>query len=875
MSYAEVDRRSGVLAHRLVDLGAKPNTLVAIAMQQGWEQIVAAIAVLKAGAAYLPIDLALVPPGRVRELMTTGESTLALVQGDAAIEFPPEVAVVSVDEQSTTGGERDPAAAGPRCSAGDLAYCIFTSGSTGTPKGVMIEHRAVVITIDDINRRFEISADDRVLALASLGFDLSVWDIFGILGAGGAVVLPSAGARMSPDKWYEFACAAGVTVWNSVPKVMEMFVEHLEGRSKSLPPGLRLVMMSGDWIPVSLPDRIRARNPRADLRLMSLGGATEVSIWSIFYPIGKVEADWPSIPYGWSMTGQRVVVMDEQMRLRETWVPGEIYIGGEALARGYWRREDLTSRAFVTSPVDGERYYRTGDLGRYLPDGSIEFLGRRDTQVKIRGYRVELGEIEARAQQHPMVKQCLVLVHSSAGEGAGANGDKQLVAYLVLREGEDLSNQELARYLGERLPSYMVPPTMIRVDRIPLSANGKIDRKALPPPSNGPIARAEVVAPRDEIEAKVCAVWRSVLGVQTIGINDRFFDLGGDSIQLIRVAAAIEKECRVPFSLEAFFGVGLSAITVERCANVLRGSRHLARTSSALVAFQTEGKSIPFFAVHPVGGSVLCYGRMASLLGPQQRFYGLQSGVQNVEQPYDSIPELAAAYIREVRDVQPEGPYMLGGWSLGGTIAFEMARQLTRARERVGLVFLIDSWAPSGKTARVREEDLLEWFCRDLCGIARKDADVVLGGNAAATGWLQQAIALLRKQRVISPEVTDAAVREMFNRYCRAARAGAMYEPGTYDGFTVLVRASQQSSQGMRAHPALRNPQGESPTLGWSAFATGDLRVFGAPGDHYGIVGPEGLDVTTKLLADALRDKPTRNDLHSTRTQSIGVIHEA
>jgi amino acid adenylation domain-containing protein len=311
--------------------------------------------------------------------------------------------------------------------ADDLAYVIYTSGSTGRPKGVMIDHRGAVNTILDVNHRFHVEPGDRVLALSSLSFDLSVYDVFGILAAGATIVMPDASGRRDPAHWTDLVARREVSIWNTVPALMQMMVEYLSGLSRRLPGSLRLVLLSGDWIPVNLPARIGELAPGASV--VSLGGATEASIWSILYPVDQVDPAWPSVPYGKPMRNQTFHVLDHNLEPRPTWVPGELYIGGAGLAHGYWRDEARTEASFVTHPRTRERLYRTGDLGRYLPDGNIEFLGRQDLQVKIRGHRIELGEIEVALLDHPAVSAGVV---AAVGD---PRGDRQLVAYVVPERG--------------------------------------------------------------------------------------------------------------------------------------------------------------------------------------------------------------------------------------------------------------------------------------------------------------------------------------------------------------------------------------------------------------------------------------------------------
>jgi amino acid adenylation domain-containing protein len=436
LRYGELEERARHLAQRLQELGAQPNQLVAVVMDRGWAQVVAVVGVLMSGAAYLPLDPRL-PPERLTALLRNAQVRVALTEEEWArrLAWPAAVVVLCADGEPAGSVAAPPraalaAAARPQ----DLAYVLYTSGSTGEPKGVMIDHRAALNTVLAINRRFEVGPADRVLGLSSLGFDLSVYDLFGVLGAGGTLVLPSAGRELDPAHWREVAAHHGVTIWNSVPALMELLLDAAGAAAGTgpaagagaLPPALRLVLLSGDWIPTRLPERIRALCPAA--RVVSLGGATEASIWSLLYPIAEVEPGWSSIPYGKPLANQWLEVLDEALERRPVWVPGELYIGGAGLAQGYWRDDARTRASFLEHPRTGERLYRTGDWARYLPDGNLELLGREDSQVKLHGLRIELGEIEAALLRHPEVRAAAVTL-----SGAERSTGRQLVAYLVPR----------------------------------------------------------------------------------------------------------------------------------------------------------------------------------------------------------------------------------------------------------------------------------------------------------------------------------------------------------------------------------------------------------------------------------------------------------
>lgn len=474
ITYEELSLEAFALAEALAERGARREEPVAIVMRKGWEQVVAALGILEAGAAYLPIDAGL-PDARLQTILEQAGTRLALVQPDFDRDRLGGCEAIEVDGTQSSRRTRSAGRGG----ADDLAYVIFTSGSTGTPKGVMIEHGAALNTVSDINGRFRIDAGDAVLGISSMSFDLSVWDVFGALSAGGKLVLPTVREVPDPADWVEAVERNGVTVWNSVPALASLLVEHLRGRDGELPDSLRLLMMSGDWIPVSLPDGVRKLHP-GTVEIASLGGATEASIWSIHYPIREVDPEWESIPYGKALANQSFHVLDWRGAERPVWVPGPLHIGGSGVARGYWGAPELTEASFWTHAESGERLYATGDLGRWLPDGNIEFLGREDGQVKVNGFRVELGEVEATLARLAGVQAAIAAVQGS-----------RLVAGVTVRTGSEADTEQLRAAAASELPSYMVPAAVWIIDEIPLTANGKVDRDALRPPGADPAAGDE------------------------------------------------------------------------------------------------------------------------------------------------------------------------------------------------------------------------------------------------------------------------------------------------------------------------------------------------------------------------------------------------
>jgi len=430
LTYQELCDRSNQLGHKLRSLGATPNQLVAVVMEKGWEQIVAVIGILAAGAAYVPIDPKL-PQERFLYLLENSKADIVLTQSclDKKLSWSDKIVRLYIDIEDFAQESKEPLQAVQ--TPDDLAYVIYTSGSTGLPKGVMITHRNVANVVVHTNQRFNVGSQDRILALTALNHDLSVYDIFGLLRAGGTIVMPDACGVKDPSHWAELMIRERVTLWNSVPAMMEMLVDYAQSYSVALPSSLRLAIMGGDWLPVSLPNRLKALVP--EVQILSIGGPTETTIWNIGYLIDKVDQNWKSIPYGQPMANAKYYILNEALEYCPVWVSGEMYCAGVQLAKGYWHDEEKTSAKFITHPRTGERLYRTGDLGRYLPDGNIEFLGRVDFQIKIRGYRIEAGEIEAALTHHPAIKDAVVAAVGESGES------KHLVAYVVPEQGEESS----------------------------------------------------------------------------------------------------------------------------------------------------------------------------------------------------------------------------------------------------------------------------------------------------------------------------------------------------------------------------------------------------------------------------------------------------
>ncbi|WP_426454579.1 amino acid adenylation domain-containing protein [Paenibacillus sp. S-38] len=558
LTYARLEAEANRLARHLARQGVRSGDHVALVAGRGAGMITGMLAILKAGAAYVPVDPEY-PPGRKAYILQNAEA--AAVLADRAYPDLAHERVILMHDEGIAGESAEPLRLAK--DSGELAYIIYTSGSTGTPKGVMIEHRSAVNLVSWVNRRFAVGGEDRLLFITSMCFDLSVYDIFGMLAAGGTVVVAEREEVLEPGALLRLMEAENVTFWDSVPTTMNHFIHHLEEgpAAASLPAGLRLVFLSGDWIPVTLPGRIRQLFPLAEV--ISLGGATEGTVWSNYYPVGEVSLDQSSIPYGRPIGGNAFYILDDDREPVPWGVVGELYIGGVGVARGYMNDEAKTAAAFLPDPFlpGGGRMYKTGDLGRLLPDGNMEFLGRKDHQVKIRGYRVELGEIDSRLARHPGIREAVVVDRLDGRE------QRYLCAYIVPSGG--LTVAAVRDYLAAELPSYMVPGAYVFLEGLPLNANGKVDRKALPEPGELQDSGFSHTAPRTPEELKLAEIWQEVLGLKRVGVYEDFFEIGGDSLGAASMAGRIQKEMGVALPLREIFRLP----TIEKLAVLVQGSQ--------------------------------------------------------------------------------------------------------------------------------------------------------------------------------------------------------------------------------------------------------------------------------------------------------------
>ncbi|MEU9508386.1 amino acid adenylation domain-containing protein [Micromonospora sp. NPDC048170] len=702
ITYAQLRDQANALAAELVAAGVRPGEVVGVQALRGAHQIIALLGVLMAGAAYVPVSPQW--PRRRREQVAE-ICGLRVLLADRSIQGEEPYAGGRTIDIATAVARQDGAARpAVDVSPESLAYVIFTSGTSGTPKGVMISHGSVVNTLVDINERFGLSPRDRVLAVSDYTFDLSVWDVFGMLAAGGVVVVPAAGQEREVTHLYELSQVTGVTVWNSVPAYLAMFVEFVRTSGRHPLTELRLAMVSGDWVPINLGAELAEIAPHA--ACVSLGGATEASIWSNYHPVPvRIPPHWISIPYGHPLRNQRFQVLDARLRDRPDWVPGELFIGGRGLALGYLGDGELTAASFLVHPRQQERIYRTGDWARYWPDGTLEFLGREDPQVKVNGFRVELGEIEAALLAHPAVTDAAVVTRT---DGRAVS----LVAFVASQTPAEQLVTQLKDHLASRLPDYMVPRSIDVRSRLPLTANGKVDRRQLAERAVDVGATRHVDdAPRTGTERALATLWQELLEVPEVARSVDFFAYGGSSLLAARLMNRIEQQFGRRLPLATLYTSG----TIAEIAALLDAA---CRTgpSRSLVTLSDNGHR-PLVLVHPVGGDLLCYRPLLAELGERHRVLGLAA--PSPAQPGVTIEELATGYLAELAPVlasePPDRAIRLAGWSLGGVVAYEMARQLRR-QGRECAVLLIDPWIGCGTNPTVDDASLVKAFLHNLAG---------------------------------------------------------------------------------------------------------------------------------------------------------------
>jgi amino acid adenylation domain-containing protein len=865
VSYRELNRRANQLGCYLQRLGVGPEVVVGVCVERSVEMMVAVLGVLKAGGAYLPLDPAF-PAERLALLLEDAGVGVVLTQQrleERLQAFGGET--VLIDE----GWERISGESGGNQERGgeadNLAYVIYTSGSTGKPKGVMVQHRGLVNYTLDICRRLGLAEGGenhwlQFATISTITADLGNTCIYPSLLSGGCLHVLSYEMATDRAQYEEYLRREPIDVLKIVPSHLSALLSSSSKGVRMLP--YQYLILGGDALPPELVERIRERREGGEV--INHYGPTETTIGSLTAKVGEMDIEVGrsmSVPIGRPITNTRGYILDRDLNLVPVCARGELHISGEGVARGYLGRPELTAERFfpdLFSEKKGERLYRTGDVVRYLSDGKIEFVGRADDQVKVRGYRVELAEIQVVLNEHPGVRQSVVVAKEDE------RGDKRLVGYVVGEE--EVIAAELKQYARKRLPEYMVPEAILVLEEMPITANGKLDRKRLPTLSDALQPMEEsLIRARDVFEHRLVKIWESVLEVQPIGVKDNFFDLGGHSILAAILMARIQSEFGRELPLSALFQGG----TIERLASFLKQEAS-SMSWSCLIELQASGSKTPLFFVHPGGGNVFSYYELARCLGSDRPFYAFQEpGLYKEQALFTSIEDMAAYYVEAMKTVQPEGPYFIGGWSLGGIIAFEMARQLFAQDQKVEQLLVLDSSAPIsikeylGEEYKESEEDddehkedailLIELF--GGLEISKEDLEPIEGDKR-----IEYVLKRGMDMNFFPPDVDLARARAYLELFRTNARARRKYLPQVYQGtltlFTPFTKFTLPPSDGSARSQRIAKLI-QDPTKGWCQLATGGVRVVEVPGDHQTMVGKLHVETLALRIRECLDDAET------------------
>jgi amino acid adenylation domain-containing protein/FkbH-like protein len=823
VTYGDLNRRANQLAHYLRSNGVGRGTPVAICVERSVDMLAGFLGILKAGGAYVPLDPRY-PKARLEYILTDTRAPVLIAQKHLLPNLPQTAAKTICLETEKAKILRESAEnSSAICGGDDLAYIIYTSGSTGKPKGVAVPHRGVNRLVLNTNY-IQLGESDRLGQISNISFDAATFEIWGALLNGGQLRGISAEIALSPADFAAQLREQGVTA---------MFLTSALFSQLSEIPGVfetvRTVIAGGDALD---PKAVRAvLSQKPPMRLVNGYGPTENTTFTCCCLLNGFPEEATNVPIGRPISNTQVFIVDKYRNPVPIGVPGELFTGGDGLAIGYWERPELNAEKFVTQQFDPSepprRLYRTGDLARFLPDGNVEFLGRIDNQVKIRGFRVEPGEIENALSQHPQVRECAVV---ALGTGAG---QRKIAAYYAGKNKPGPSAPDLRRFLSERLPDYMVPSAFVSLDALPLTENGKVDRRALPDPSaHRPQGEKKYASPRDAVELELTRIWENVLGVQPVGIEDRFFDLGGHSLLAARVVAEIEKAFGKKLKLSVIF----QAQTVEELAAIVRNETREGDITcgTCAVTLQPKGTQTPLFFVHGAGGGMFWgYVNLSRRLGTEQPVYAFDARALDERGKFETIEEMAAQYVADLRRIQPRGPYQLGGYCFGGNVAFEMARQLQAQGEEISFLALLNCAPPNSKYFRISWTPL--WgarFVRNLlyCMNSARQWTAEQRNGFLQWKWnrLKQRLSAMAggagesKQPAGNGLIDMASVpegeREIWTRHIRALMN---FRPRPFKGLVHLFRSASHPIFCSFAHD-----------YGWGELAQGGVAVTVVPGAH-------------------------------------------
>lgn len=837
MSYTELNERANRLARLLISKGVGTEQFVALALPRSLDMTIGLLAVLKAGAAYLPLDPDY-PADRIAFMLNDARPAIIITSSQVENQIPPaeNVPKIVLDDPELCEKLKTYSPLNPDhtdrirpLSPFNTAYVIYTSGSTGVPKGVMIPHQNVTRLFGATDHWFRFGSDDVWTMFHSYAFDFSVWEIWGPLLHGGRLVIVPHDISRSPEAFLRLLVKEGVTILNQTPSAFYQFMQaEREQPDLGQALSLRYVVFGGEALELSRLEDWYHRHPEQAPKLINMYGITETTVHVSYIELDRnIAAIRANSLIGCGIPDLGVYVLDERLQPVPPGVAGELYVSGAGLARGYLGRPGLTAERFIADPFGppGTRMYRTGDVARRRADGSLDYVGRADHQVKIRGFRIELGEIEAALVQHPQLEDAAVIVREDQP------GDKRLAAYVIPSSEETFDTAELRRYAAERLPDYMVPSAFMTMKELPLTPNGKLDRKALPAPDFAAAVTGR--GPRTPQEEILCDLFMEVLHLPRVGIDDRFFDLGGHSLLAVQLMSRIREALGVELSIGNLFEAPTVAGLAERLE---MGSSQSAL--DVLLPLRTSGDRLPLFCVHPAGGLSWCYAGLMTSLGTDYPIYGLQArGIGQQEALPKTLDDMAADYIEQIRTIQPKGPYHLLGWSLGGNVVQAMATQLQKQGEDVSLLVMLDAYPNHFlpiKEAPDDEEALIA-----LLALGGYDPDS-LGDKPLD---FETAIEILRRDGSALASLDESVILNLKNTYVNSVGILGSYAPKTFRGNVLFFRST--------IIPEWFDPiEPDS----WKPYIDGQIEQIDIDCRHKDLCQPEPLAVIGRVLAVKLEE---------------------
>ncbi|MGD1704143.1 non-ribosomal peptide synthetase [Dapis sp. BLCC M229] len=872
LTYSELNNKANKLAHYLQKLGVKPEAHLGICVERSLEMVVGLLGILKAGAAYVPLDPNY-PSERLAYMISDSQLSVLLTQESLLTSLPEDQAqVVCLDRDWGAIKEFSTANLSSGVTSENLGYIIYTSGSTGKPKGVAMSQRALVNLIMWQKEEANVGEGARTLQFSPISFDVSFQEFFATWYSGGTLVLVSQEVRRDSFALMKFMVETQIERI-FLPFVALQQLATVAAQCQALPP-LREIITAGEQLQVTR-DLVAMMNRLPDCKLQNQYGPSESHVVSA-YTLEGAAKNWQKLPpIGRPIANNQLYILDRNLEPVPIGVPGELYIGGVGLANGYLNRPDLTVERFINIPLpsplekgrpeeiplqsplergrpnevpplqrgvrgDNISLYKTGDLARYLSDGNIQFLGRIDNQVKIRGFRIEIGEIETTLSQHPIVKETVVLAREDQP------GNKRLVAYVV-PENETTQDvvPQLKQYLKEKLAEYMVPSAFVVLSELPLTPSGKVNRRALPAPDISSFSQSDnFVAPRDSIEEELAQMWSEILNINPVGVKSNFFELGGHSLLAVNLMAKIQQR----FAKQLPLSTLLTNPTIEDLGSLIRGESQV--SSSSLVPLQTQGNKQPFFCVHPAGGHVFYYQELSQYLGNNQPFYGLQAqGFVEGEKILTKVEDMAEFYIKTIQEFQPQGPYQIGGWSFGGVVAFEMAQKLLQQGEEVSLLALLDPWVPilldpNKKIDNLYMRGVLSRYFGGMFGVTNLvTEDELLDLNSEAQ--IEFIIDKAEKLELFPKEATREQNRRFIDVIIGTLKATYAYKRRPYPGKVTVFRAQK------------KHPHGIDPQLVWvemyAILDVADMEVVMVPGNHFTFIKEPNNKVLAEHLSEHLK----------------------